>query len=266
MGRLERPPKDDDNVGLKLAACAAITAIGVIQVGVFSSSVLPLFGRFAGAPFVRTKRKALTHLFETILSPGRLGGRSLAGLRLVDMGSGDGRIVVEAAKRGMAAEGWELNPVLVAASRASAVAEGVSASLGRRSDYSSASAGAGAAVDRSTAGARASAPSTAGTAAGDGAPVLGSASFRTVNFWDESASLRSTDVVIFYALPELVERLRSKLVAELPVGAIAVSHRFPVTAWDPLHVSGAQGEWKMFVYDVHAAEAATATRRKARRQ
>ena len=75
-----------------------------------------------------------------------------------------------------------------------------------------------------------------------------------------------SDVVIFYALPELVERLRSKLVAELPVGAIAVSHRFPVTAWDPLHVSGAQGEWKMFVYDVHAAEAATATRRKARRQ
>ena len=243
--------KDDSNVGLKLAACAAITAIGVVQVGVFSSSVLPLFGRFAGAPFVRTKRKALRHLFETCLSPGRLGGRRLAGLRLVDMGSGDGRIVIEAAKRGMIAEGWELNPVLVTASRASAVTHGVSA---LRSS-SSAGAAEGASVDTS-----ASASSAIGSAEGNDVPVRGSASFRTVNFWDTSASLHNTDVVIFYALPELVERLRSKLVAELPTGAIAVSHRFPVTAWEPMHVSGAQGEWKMFVYDVHKAEAATATR------
>ena len=36
---------------------------------------------------------------------------------IVDLGSGDGRIVIEAAKRGIPAEGVELNPWLVLYSR-----------------------------------------------------------------------------------------------------------------------------------------------------
>ncbi|CAE7876813.1 ATPSCKMT [Symbiodinium sp. KB8] len=52
----------------------------------------------------------------------RRGGTSskagpLAGLRLVDFGSGDGRLVAAAAKRGMHATGYELNPYLVLWSR-----------------------------------------------------------------------------------------------------------------------------------------------------
>merc|ERR1712107_576357 len=39
-------------------------------------------------------------------------GSPLAGLKLVDFGSGDGRIVLEAGSRGVRAVGYELNPYL----------------------------------------------------------------------------------------------------------------------------------------------------------
>ena len=45
--------------------------------------------------------------------------------RLVDLGSGDGRTVITAAKRGATARGIEYNPDLVALSRRNAAAEGV---------------------------------------------------------------------------------------------------------------------------------------------
>jgi hypothetical protein len=45
--------------------------------------------------------------------------------RLVDLGSGDGRLVITAAKRGARARGIEFNPDMVALSRRAAAAEGV---------------------------------------------------------------------------------------------------------------------------------------------
>lgn len=47
--------------------------------------------------------------------------------RLVDLGSGDGRLVITAAKRGATARGIEYNPDMVALSRRAATAEGVAA-------------------------------------------------------------------------------------------------------------------------------------------
>lgn len=47
--------------------------------------------------------------------------------RLVDLGSGDGRLVITAAKRGARARGIEYNPDMVALSRRAAEAEGVAA-------------------------------------------------------------------------------------------------------------------------------------------
>ena len=154
----------------------------------------------------------------------------LRGLRLVDMGSGDGRVVLAGAAHGMTAVGWELNPVLVAASRVAALQ-----AIARRAVVSAAS------TD------------------GDGNKDLGSARFRTTNFWDASASLVDADVVTIYGLPELIERLQQKLLAELKPGAIVVSHRFAVTDWRPLiEASSPLGDpdaHPLYVYDVHAAEA-----------
>lgn len=95
---------------------------------------LPKLRRFLGAPYVPMKSVVVDSLFDRVL-PTWAGARSatgkarsaggvaggaappLAGLRLVDFGSGDGRIVAAAARRGMHAVGYELNPYLVLWSR-----------------------------------------------------------------------------------------------------------------------------------------------------
>lgn len=51
---------------------------------------------------------------------------NVAGRKLVDMGSGDGRICIAAAARGMHAVGFEINPWLVLMSRVNAYRAGVS--------------------------------------------------------------------------------------------------------------------------------------------
>lgn len=85
---------------------------------------LPKLRRFLGAPYVPMKRNAVEVLFGQVLPAwaARRGGTSskagpLAGLRLVDFGSGDGRLVAAAAKHGMHATGYELNPYLLLWSR-----------------------------------------------------------------------------------------------------------------------------------------------------
>eukprot|EP00747_Dinoflagellata_sp_TGD_P014850 gnl/TRDRNA2_/TRDRNA2_123782_c0_seq1.p1 gnl/TRDRNA2_/TRDRNA2_123782_c0~~gnl/TRDRNA2_/TRDRNA2_123782_c0_seq1.p1 ORF type:complete len:264 (+),score=42.30 gnl/TRDRNA2_/TRDRNA2_123782_c0_seq1:26-793(+) len=82
--------------------------------------VLMKLPRFLGAPYVPMKNDVVETLFERVLPqwaqqvyPGRKPGGTLCGLRLVDFGSGDGRIVVAAAGRGMRGVGYEMNPYLV---------------------------------------------------------------------------------------------------------------------------------------------------------
>jgi hypothetical protein len=72
--------------------------------------VLVIFsGIVRGAPFVPTKREAVHRLINFAnLKPGE---------RLADLGSGDGRIVIAAARAGAEAHGFEINPLLVLASR-----------------------------------------------------------------------------------------------------------------------------------------------------
>lgn len=65
---------------------------------------------FFGAPYVPSKKGDLTRAF-TELYP--LGPRDT----LVDIGSGDGIVLRQAAARGAAAVGYELNPLLVLLSR-----------------------------------------------------------------------------------------------------------------------------------------------------
>lgn len=83
---------------------------------VMTPFALPLFVR--GAPFVPTGRKTTERMVSLSgLTPGQ---------RLLDLGSGDGRIVIAAARRGISAHGIELNPWLVWYARWSARWAGLS--------------------------------------------------------------------------------------------------------------------------------------------
>jgi len=64
---------------------------------------------FRGAPYVPTKRGELRDMFDQAYP---LGAHDT----LIDIGSGDGVVLREAARRGARALGYELNPILVALS------------------------------------------------------------------------------------------------------------------------------------------------------
>jgi cyclopropane fatty-acyl-phospholipid synthase-like methyltransferase len=64
-----------------------------------------LLGIFTGAHYVPTSREKVARMLRL--------AQLTSGDRLVDIGSGDGRLVIEAARQGAVASGFELNPILV---------------------------------------------------------------------------------------------------------------------------------------------------------
>lgn len=68
-----------------------------------------VFPWFIGAPFEPTNEKKLKKILEL--------AKIKKGDKAVDLGSGDGRIVIEMAKRGAESHGFEINPFLVYLSR-----------------------------------------------------------------------------------------------------------------------------------------------------
>ncbi|KAM8727330.1 ATP synthase subunit C lysine N-methyltransferase-like [Acanthopagrus schlegelii] len=100
--------------------------LGVIVTGVLGGSLVALYAM--AAPFVTPALRkvclpfvpATTAQVENVLRVLRARSGTL-----VDIGSGDGRIVIAAAKHGFRASGFELNPWLVWYSRLKAWREGV---------------------------------------------------------------------------------------------------------------------------------------------
>jgi len=85
----------------------------VLTIAIVLAAFSLVFGFFfplsRGAIFVpSTREKTLLMSEMAEVEPGD---------RAVDLGSGDGRVVIELARRGAAAEGYEINPVLVLVSR-----------------------------------------------------------------------------------------------------------------------------------------------------
>lgn len=84
-----------------MAIFFTICAVFVLAIG---------FVVFFGAPYVPSKRRELERAFDELYPIGKDDV-------LVDVGSGDGIVLREAAKRGARAVGYELNPIFVALSR-----------------------------------------------------------------------------------------------------------------------------------------------------
>ncbi len=79
---------------------AVLKWIGIVVVAVFAGTAL------TGAPFVPSRRKELEIIFKELY---KLGKKDL----LVDLGSGDGKVLKAASDFGAQALGIELNPFLV---------------------------------------------------------------------------------------------------------------------------------------------------------
>ncbi len=71
--------------------------------------VFNLISNFIGAPFVPTSKKKIKIVLEF--------ADIKKGQRVAELGSGDGRLVVALAKMGAIIDGFEINPILVLASR-----------------------------------------------------------------------------------------------------------------------------------------------------
>ncbi|MBI4458339.1 hypothetical protein HY633_05230 [Candidatus Uhrbacteria bacterium] len=94
---------------------AITTLVMSLAFGVFFATTA--YGVLFGAPFLPTDKRNLDHMIAlSELKPGD---------RFADLGSGDGRLVIAAAKTGAKAEGWEINPYLWLLARARAVFAGV---------------------------------------------------------------------------------------------------------------------------------------------
>jgi len=100
---------------LGLVVAGVVGGLGLLTTGLTIPFLLPALRRVC-LPFV----PATTVQVGNVVTA--LGGR---GGRLVDIGSGDGRVVIEAARRGFQAHGVELNRVLVYYSRWAAYRGGV---------------------------------------------------------------------------------------------------------------------------------------------
>ncbi|XP_033112423.1 ATP synthase subunit C lysine N-methyltransferase-like [Anneissia japonica] len=112
-GHVQSPSKKA-TFGLFVAGACGVVVGGLYAVA--TPFVLPAFRRVC-LPYVPATSRQVQNVFKILA--GRTG-------TLVDLGSGDGRIVIDAAKHGYKSTGYELNPWLVWYSKLSAARNGVS--------------------------------------------------------------------------------------------------------------------------------------------
>ncbi|XP_013103453.1 ATP synthase subunit C lysine N-methyltransferase [Stomoxys calcitrans] len=120
MDNMELKSEDSIPKTMTMSAKCLIFATGGIGIGlsvICASFVAPAFRRIC-LPYVPATTEQISNVLKFLPrnSPNRL----------LDIGSGDGRIVIATAKQGLQSDGVELNPWLVWWSRLAAFREGVS--------------------------------------------------------------------------------------------------------------------------------------------
>ncbi|XP_063699302.1 ATP synthase subunit C lysine N-methyltransferase [Culicoides brevitarsis] len=108
------PPKASSGYGKYLIGLSGVTAVGLSVI--CFPFVAPAFRKYC-LPYVPATTKQMQNVFSCL--PAKKG-------RLLDIGSGDGRIVIETARKGWKSDGVELNLFLVLFSRIAALKNGVS--------------------------------------------------------------------------------------------------------------------------------------------
>ena len=96
-------------IGLILAAILAIIIAIFAVLFITLEYYVGVIGYIKGAPFVPSKPDRISTMIEL--------ARIKQGMNIVDLGSGDGSIVIAAAKQGARGTGIEMNPFLIPYSR-----------------------------------------------------------------------------------------------------------------------------------------------------
>lgn len=99
---------------------AVVIVLAVLTAGLllfFARSLIFMFSIFQGPVYVPSTDEDM----ETMLQLAHLK----KGMKVIDLGSGDGKIVIAAAQQGAQALGVEINPLLVRSSRKNILAAGV---------------------------------------------------------------------------------------------------------------------------------------------
>lgn len=94
-----------------------VVIFSIIQLLFILFIVFSVIAFFTGAPFLPTPSAIVGEMMEV----GKIASTDIVS----DLGSGDGRLVIAAAKKGARGQGWEINPVLVLVSFINAWRQGV---------------------------------------------------------------------------------------------------------------------------------------------
>ena len=111
--------RTSSKTGLIFASAFGISALGILAVSI--PFLTPALRRIC-LPFVPATDAQVRNVLQALKSQPR---KSSVKPKVVDLGSGDGRIVFSVARQGYQATGVELNPILVYYSRLSALFQGL---------------------------------------------------------------------------------------------------------------------------------------------
>jgi hypothetical protein len=220
-------PEQQQHMGVRPAvALGSMAALLAAIAGASAPFIAPGVLRSFGVPYNPTEalklRAMLRHLPRQARGPAGRGAVGTCTPRpprvVVDLGSGDGRVVVAMAQRGYEAHGIEFNPWLVAWSRAAALGAGVSPALSAlRGRWG-----------------------VSGVNQQDG---VGLASFVCGNMW--GAELSRADAVVIYGVEQLMPRFGAKLQAEARPGTVVLSNTFEIPGWERRLIAEEEG---VYVY------------------
>lgn len=93
--------------GLMVVGCTA----GVLSIISSPFLIVPAIKKFGHIPWMTTPQASITSAFNYLSKINSVKNQNKR-LKMIDLGSGDGRTCIEAAKRGYDATGYELNPFL----------------------------------------------------------------------------------------------------------------------------------------------------------
>ena len=182
--------------------------IGAVAFG-FSIAAIPFLTpalRKHALPYIPATDKQISNVFKALKlynTTNKLNyiPSSQNVVKLMDLGSGDGRIVFEAAKRGYQSTGVELNAMLYLYSKIKAL---VSWSNIKKSQICE-----------------------------NPDVPLHFPRFQRANFWN--IKMNSYDLIIVFGVQEMMADLAIKLKHEMPVNCLIVSCRSPIIEYDSIH-------------------------------